>query len=165
MPRNRLAILLSLLILLALFPAFPSWAQTGPDPREHSFQFFVDGVLTGGIVGYRIEFNHNPVARTDSRRLDTAYSPDQRRLVMTVTQKGLNRLQDWLNGATDTGTPVSKSVALVARDNQENVLARWELTGVIPATFSSAGAGMLTEVDATVEFTFETLRLVQAAPN
>jgi hypothetical protein len=36
---------------------------------------------------------------------------------------------------------------------------------VIPATFSSAGAGMLTEVDATVEFTFETLRLVQAAPN
>ncbi|HEY3203881.1 MAG TPA: hypothetical protein VGL03_09500 [Thermoanaerobaculia bacterium] len=165
MPRNRLAILLSLLILLALFPAFPSWAQTGPDPREHSFQFFVDGVLTGGIVGYRIEFNHNPVVRTDSRRLDTAYSPDQRRLVMTVTQKGLNRLQDWLNGATDTGTPVSKSVALVARDNQENVLARWELAGVIPATFSSAGAGMLTEVDATVEFTFETLRLVQAAPN
>ena len=163
MPRNRLAILLSLLILLALFPAFPSWAQTGPDPREHSFQFFVDGVLTGGIVGYRIEFNHNPVVRTDSRRLDTAYSPDQRRLVMTVTQKGLNRLQDWLNGATDTATPTTKTVTIEARDNQDSVLAQWELTGVTPSTFSSAAAGNINEIDSTVEFIFDRLRLIQAS--
>jgi|SRR5438105_3143075 len=142
-------------------------AQTGGDPREHSFQLFVDGVLTGGMIGYRIEFNHNPVLRTDSRRLDTAYSPDQRRLIISVTQKGLNRLQDWLNGATNstTPTPASKNLSVVARDNQENVLARWELTGVQPATFSSAGTGMLTEVDATIEFSFETLNLVQANPN
>lgn len=142
-------------------------AQTGGDPREHSFQFFVDGVLTGGIIGYSIQFNHNPVLRTDSRRLDTAYSPDQRRLAVTVTQKGLNKLQDWLNGATNTTTPApaSKNVTVVARDNQDNVLARWELTGVQPATFTSTGAGMLTEVDATIEFSFDTLNLVQASPN
>jgi hypothetical protein len=155
----------SLLLLLALVPAPALSAQTGPDPRERSFQFFVDGVLTVGVVGYRIEFNHDPVTRTDSRRLDTAYSPDQRRLVITVTQKGLNRLLDWLNGATDTGTPLAKSVALVARDNSDNVLARWELTNVQPATFSSAGSGTLTEVDATIEFTYNTLRLTQAAAN
>jgi hypothetical protein len=155
----------SLLLLLALVPASTLSAQTGPDPRERSFQFFVDGVLTVGVVGYRIEFNHDPVTRTDSRRLDTAYSPDQRRLVITVTQKGLNRLLDWLNGATDTGTPLAKSVALVARDNSDNVLARWELTNVQPATFSSAGSGTLTEVDATIEFTYTSLRLTQAAAN
>lgn len=155
----------SLLVLMALVSASIAFAQTGPDPRERSFQFFVDGVQIAGVVGYRIEFNHDPVTRTDSRRLDTAYSPDQRRLVVTVTQKGLNRLQDWLNSATDMGTPLSKSVALVARDGQDNILARWELTNVQPATFSSAGAGVLNEVDATVEFTYSTLRLVQASPN
>ena len=155
----------SLIVLMALVSASIASAQTGPDPRERSFQFFVDGVQIAGVVGYRIEFNHDPVTRTDSRRLDTAYSPDQRRLVVTVTQKGLNRLQDWLNSATDTGTPISKSVALVARDGQDTVLARWELTNVQPATFSSAGAGVLNEVDATVEFTYSTLRLVQANPS
>ena len=155
----------SMIVLMALVSASIAFAQTGPDPRERSFQLFVDGLQIAGVVGYRIEFNHDPVTRTDSRRLDTAYSPDQRRLVVTVTQKGLNRLQDWLNSATDTGTPISKSVALVARDAQDNVLARWELTNVQPATFSSAGAGVLNEVDATVEFTYSTLKLVQASPN
>lgn len=154
----------SLLVLLALVSASMASAQVGPDPRERSFQFFVDGVQVAGVVGYRIEFNHDPVTRTDSRRLDTAYSPDQRRLAITLTQKGLNRLQDWINSATNTGTPISKSVALVARDNQDNVLARWELTNVQPATFSSLGVGVLTEVDATVEFTYSTLSLVQASP-
>ena len=155
----------SMIVLMALVSASIAFAQTGPDPRERSFQLFVDGLQTPGVVGYRIEFNHDPVTRTDSRRLDTAYSPDQRRLVVTVTQKGLNSLQEWLNSATDLGTPISKSVALVARDAQDNVLARWELTNVQPATFSSAGAGVLNEVDATVEFTYSTLKLVQASPN
>ena len=155
----------SLIVLMALVSASIASAQTGPDPRERSFQFFVDGLQIAGVVGYRIEFNHDPVTRTDSRRLDTAYSPDERRLVVTVTQKGLNRLQDWLNSATDQGAPIAKSVALVARDGQENILARWELTNVQPATFSSAGAGVLNEVDATIEFTYSTLRLVQANPN
>lgn len=155
----------SMIVLVALVSASIASAQTGPDPRERSFQFFVDGVQIAGVVGYRIEFNHDPVTRTDSRRLDTAYSPDRRKLIVTVTQKGLNRLQDWLNSATDTGTPISKSVALVARDGQDNVLARWELTNVQPMTFSSAGSGVLNEVDATVEFNYSTLRLVQASPN
>ncbi len=153
-----------LLALALLLAPFAAPAQSG-DPREHSFQLYIDGLLTPGMIGYRIEFNHNPVSRTDSRRLDTAYSPDQRRLVISVTQKGLNRLQDWLNGATDTGAPVTKNVSVVARTLNETVLARWELTGVTPATFSSAGSGTLTEVDATIEFAYETLRLVQAAAN
>jgi len=153
-----------LLILLAVLPGALLKAQTGPDPRENSFQFFVDGVVTGGVIGYRIEFNHDPTLRTDSRRLDTAYSPDQRRLVITVTQKGLNRLQEWLNAATDQGTPIAKSVAIATRDNQQNILARWDLTNVQPATFSSAGAGVLTEVTATIEFSYSTLKLVQARP-
>lgn len=140
-------------------------AQTGPDPRENSFQFFVDGVLTAGVVGYGIQFNHDPQARTDSRRLDTQYSPDNRRFVITVTQKGLNRLTDWLNSATWTGAPTTKNVSIIARDNSQNVLARWDLTGVTPATFSSIGTGMLTEVDATIEFAYATLTLTQAKPD
>jgi len=134
----------------------------GPDPRERNFKFFVDGVETDGIVGYRIAFARLPVGRTDSRRLDLAYSPDQRQLIITVTQKGLNRLQDWLNGATDTAAPATKTVSIEARDNQDNLLARWELTGVTPTTFSSAAAGNINEVDSTVEFIFDRLRLVQA---
>ena len=137
----------------------------GPDPRERNFKFFVDGVETDGIVGYRIAFARLPVSRTDSRRLDLSYSPDQRQLIITVTQKGLNRLQDWLNGATDIGSPVSKTVAIEARDNQDNLLARWELSGVTPSTFSSAGAGNISEIDSTVEFIFDRLRLVQANGN
>ncbi len=155
----------SCLTVLALLAALSLPAQTGPDPRENSFQFFVDGVVTVGVIGYRIEFNHDPVARTDSRRLDTAYSPDQRRFVITVTQKGLNRLTDWINSATNTGTPTTKNVAIVTKDNQQNVLARWDLTGVTPATFSSSGAGVLTEVDATIEFAYQTLTLSQAKPD
>jgi len=154
-----------LLMLLAMLPGAWLGAQVGPDPRENSFQFFVDGAVVQGVIGYRIEFNHDPQTRTDSRQLNTAYSPDQRRLAVTVTQKGLNRLQGWLNDATANDNPVSKSVAIVARDNQNVVLARWELTNVQPATISSAGAGTLTEVTATIEFSYTTLTLVQAKPD
>ena len=155
----------SLLVCLSLLAAPALFAQTGPDPRENSFQVFIDGVQTPGIIGYRIEFNHDPVTRTDSRRLDTAYSPDQRRLALSVTQKGLNRLQDWINSATDTGTPIVKSVAVVARDQQQNVLARWEFTNVQPATVSSSGQGQLTEVTATIEFMYSTFKQTQAKPD
>jgi len=54
-----------------------------------------------GVVGYQIAFARTPLPRSDSRRLDRAYSPDERRLVLTLTEKGLNRLQDWLNAAWD----------------------------------------------------------------
>lgn len=155
----------SLLAILALLAAPALSAQTGPDPRENSFQIFIDGVLTPGIIGYRIEFNHDPVTRTDSRRLDTAYSPDQRRLALSVTQKGLNRLQDWINSATDTGTPITKSVSVVARDQQQNILARWEFTNVQPATLQSTGQGQLNEVDATVEFMYASFKQTQAKPD
>jgi hypothetical protein len=154
-----------LLILLAMVPGAWLGAQVGPDPRENSFQFFVDGVVTPGVIGYRIEFNHDPQTRTDSRQLNTLYSPDNRRLAITVTQRGLNRLQTWLNDATANGNPVSKMVAIVARDAQQNVLARWELTNVQPATFSSAGQGTLSEVDATIEFSYSNLTLTQADPD
>lgn len=153
------------LLALGFLVASALPAQTGPDPRENSFQFFVDGVLTAGVIGYRIEFNHDPLTRSDSRRLDTAYSPDNRRFVITVTQKGLNRLMDWINSATGTGEPITKAVSIVARDPQQNVLARWDLTQVTPATFSSSGTGVLTEVDATIEFAYATLTLTQAKPD
>jgi hypothetical protein len=149
-------------VLLAWVAAVPLLAA-GVDPRERNFKFFVDGVQIDGVVGYKIAFAQNPVSRTDSRRLDLSYSPDQRLLSVTVTQKGLNRLQDWLNGATDTPPAVTKTVTIEADDNEGNLLAKWLLTGVIPSTFSSAGTGNLNEVDSTVEFIFDRLRLVQAS--
>ena len=135
----------------------------GADPRERFFKISVDGVQIDGVVGYRIDFTRNPMTIPDQRRLGIAYAPDQRRLVITVTQKGLNRLQDWLNGATDTATPATKSVSIQALDASDTLLAQWDLTGVVPSTFSSAAAGNLTEIDATVEFVFDRLRLVQAS--
>jgi hypothetical protein len=147
---------------LALLFAAVAVAAPGPDPRERNFRLLVDGVEIDGVVGYRISFARVPVSRSDGRRLDRAYSPDERRLVVTVTEKGLNRLQGWLNDATDDGTPAGKGVTIIARDNREEVLARWELTGVTPVTFSSAGAGNINQVDATVEFAFDRMRLVEA---
>ena len=135
---------------------------SGPDPRERNFKLLVDGVEVDGVVGYRISFARSPVPRSDSRRLDRAYSPDERRLVLTLTEKGLNRLQEWLNDATDDGTPAGKNVTIVARDNQSELLARWEFTGVSPVTFSSAAAGNVNQVDSTVEFSFDRMRLVEA---
>jgi hypothetical protein len=151
---------LSLGLLLALGAAFAH--ASGPDPRERNFRLLVDGAEVDGVVGYRISFARVPVPRSDSRRLDRAYAPDERRLVLTLTEKGLNRLQGWLNDATDDGTPAGKSVTIIARDNQSELLARWEFTGVSPVTFSSAAAGNVNQVDSTVEFSFERMRLVEA---
>jgi hypothetical protein len=137
----------------------------GPgDPRERNFRLLVDGAQIGGVVGYRIDFARIPIGVTDQRRLGIAYAPDQRRLVITVTQKGLAQLQDWLNGATDVAAPATKAVSIEARSNTDELLARWELAGVVPSTFSSAAAGTIDEVDSTVEFVFDRLRLTQANP-
>lgn len=149
-----------LAVLLALGAALAH--ASGPDPRERNFRLLVDGAEVDGVVGYRISFARMPVPRSDSRRLDRAYAPDERRLVLTLTEKGLNRLQGWLNDATDDGTPAGKSVTIIARDNQSELLARWEFTGVSPVTFSSAAAGNVNQVDSTVEFSFERMRLVEA---
>ena len=155
---NRRALAFAAVLLLSSAIA----GATGPDPRERNFRLLVDGTEVDGVVGYRISFARVPVPRSDSRRLDRAYSPDERRLVLTLTEKGLNRLQDWLNDATDDGTPAGKNVTIIARDNQNELLARWEFTGVNPVTFSSAGAGNINQVDSTVEFAFDRMRLVEA---
>ncbi len=143
--------------------AVASAAPSAVDPRERNFKVFVDGTEVGGVVGYRIEFVRNPMSRDDQRRLGVAYSPDQRRLVLTLTQKGLNQLQDWLNSATDISAPPSKTLSIQARNNQDQILARWELTAVVPSTFTSQAAGTIDEVDSTVEFLFDRLRLVEAS--
>ena len=155
---NRRAISLGLLTFLAATLLHAG----GPDPRERNFRLLVDGAEVDGVVGSRISFARVPVPRSDSRRLDRAYAPDERRLVLTLTEKGLSRLQDWLNDATDDGTPAGKNVTIIARDNENQLLARWEFTGVAPVTFSSAGAGNINQVDSTVEFAFERMRLVEA---
>ena len=154
-----------ILALLLLAAAGRALAVPSSDPRERNFKLLVDGVEMGGVVGYRIEFARNPASRDDQRRLGLAYSPDQRRLVITVTQKGLSQLQDWLNGATDTAAPAAKTVEIQARDNQDQILARWSLTAVVPSTFNSAAAGNINEVDSTVEFLFDRLRLIEARAN
>ncbi|MDQ2871360.1 MAG: hypothetical protein M3S32_11490 [Acidobacteriota bacterium] len=147
-----------------LFAATVASAAPLPsDPRERNFKLMVDGAEVAGVVGYRIEFARNPMSKDDQRRLGVAYSPDQRRLLITVTQKGLNQLQDWLNSATDTSTPSSKTISIQAKNNQDQLLARWDLTGVVPSTFSSSAAGTIDEVDSTVEFLFDRLRLVEAS--
>ena len=149
------------LLGLVLALAAPSlFAQT--DPREQSYQFFVDGVLTAGVIGYQVNFNHSTVSRANARQLDLAYTPDQRILAVQVTQKGLNRLQDWINGATSSGTPVSKAVALVVRTADGTILVRWEFTNVTPMTVAAQGTGAQTEVDATVTFLFDTMNQTQA---
>jgi len=123
----------------------------------------VDGAAVDGVLGYRIEFNRQPLTLTDTRRLGLAYSPDQRRLILTVTQRGLNRLQDWLNSATDTQAPIGKAVTVIAKDESDAVLARWELVNVVPTTVSSAAAGAVAEVDTTIEFLYDRLRLAEAS--
>jgi hypothetical protein len=150
--------------LLALALSFAALALPAQvvDNREQSYQFFVDGVLTAGIIGYQINFNHSTVSRTDSRHLDTAYSPDQRILSINVTQKGLNRLQDWLNSATSTGAPVAKNLSLVVRTSDGTILVRWEFTGATPNNINSEGKGPQSEVAATVGFLFDTMTQVQA---
>ena len=152
----------ALLGLLFASLAATTFARPAGDPRDVTFKVLVDGVQIDGLLGYRIDFTRNPQNPTDQRRLGIAYSPDQRLLTLSMTQKGLNRLQDWLNSATDTQSPPAKSVSIQAFDAAGTLLARWELTGVVPTTFSSAGAGNMSEADATAEFLYDRLRLAEA---
>lgn len=152
------------LMVLVFVALAGSAAAQNPDPREHNFTFSVEGAVIGGVVGYRIEFAQTPTDSRGSRRLDASYIPSQRSLFLTVTQKGLSQLQDWLNSATDTQAPVSHTVLIVAKDNSGELLASWELTSVTPSTFSSTASGTISEVDSTIQFSFDRLRLVQARP-
>ena len=157
---SRLRTLLSLVLALSLAAA--TLSAQAVDPREASYQFFVDGVLTAGVIGYQVTFNHSTVSRADSRQLDLAYTPDQRILAVQVTQKGLNRLQDWINSATNSGSPVSHAVALAVRTADGTILVRWEFTNVTPTTVNAQGTGTQTEVAATVSFLFDTMTQTQA---
>ena len=157
---------MALLALGSLFLATAASAQTGPNPAENSFQFFVDGQLTAGIIGCQIAFNHDPLTNTTARKLNTQYSPDNRRFTITVTQKGLNRLQDWINSATGTGPVLTKTVYIIVKDNNGNTLVRWDMTDVTPATLSSSVTGVVTgDMTATIEFAYATLTQSQANPN
>ena len=95
----------SILGLAACVWAVASFA--GIDPRENNFRISVDGTQISGVVGYQISFVKTPLTVDDQRRLGILYSPTQKVLTLTVTQKGLNQLQDWINSATDTGTTTS----------------------------------------------------------
>lgn len=156
MTRFRALLAVALCLVALTLPA-----QT-VDPNEQSYQFYVDGVLTAGVVGYQVNFNHSTVSRTDSRQLNTAYSPDLRNLSVSVTQKALNRLQDWLNSATNTGAPVAKNLSLVVRTADGTILVRWEFGGCTPTTEVSQGNGPQTQVAATLTFLFDTMNQVQA---
>jgi hypothetical protein len=150
------------LAVLGLMVAARTASAQSPDPREHNFTFAVDGTTIGGVVGYRIGFTRNPTARTDSRRLDLTYSPDQRLLVITVSEKGLAQLQDWLNSATDAQAPAAHTITIIARDNSDVLLVQWEVTGAVPMTITQAAAGTINTTDSTIEFLYDKLRLVQA---
>jgi len=139
-------------------------AAAGDDIRT-GVRLTADGVAVDGIIGYRIEFSRQAVLRTDSRRLGLAYSPDDRRLQLTVSQTGLNRLQEWLNSVTDGSTPTTKTVILTAVDEKEKILVQWQLSGVVPTTISQAAAGPFTDVSTTLEFLFDSMRLLAANPN
>jgi hypothetical protein len=115
-----------------------------------------------GVIGYRIEFSRQAVLRTDSRRLGLAYSPDDRKLQLTVNQRGLNHLQEWLNTVTDGGTPSTRTIIVTAIDAKDKVLVRWQLNGVVPTTVSQAAGGEFNDVTATLEFLFDTMRLLEA---
>jgi hypothetical protein len=155
-------LLLSFAIALAAAATLPAQAT---DPREQSYQFFVDGVQTVGIIGYQLNFNHSTVSRTDSRQLDTAFSADQRLITLSVTQKGLNRLQDIINSATSTGTPAGHALGLVVRKADQTVLVRWDFANAFPTTVLSSAQGSISEADATVSFLFDTMTQSQANPN
>jgi hypothetical protein len=162
-------------------------AAQNPLPDQHNFTFAVDGVAIAGVIGFRIEFAPNTANPSLPERLDKSYLPVQRALYVTVTQKGLNQLQDWINsvttvppsatrtvsvasresaGAAPAGTSApaaTHTVSITARDNGGALLVQWALTGVTPNTLSSSVAGTITEVDTTIQFLYETLQLVQAA--
>ncbi len=138
-------------------------AATADDVPAPDVQLSVDGANVPGVLGWRIEFVRDALLRTDSRRLGLAYSPEQRKLQLTVTQKGLRSLQDWLNSATDTGTPAARTVVLTAVNAKDQVLVRWEVSGAVPTSVSQAAAGQFSEVTATLEFLFDRMRLIEAS--
>jgi hypothetical protein len=131
--------------------------------QQNSVTVKVDGADLDGVVGYRLEFVRQPAPKADSRRLDLAYAPNQRTLFLTVTQKGLKGLQEWLNLITEGGVATAKVVTLTQKNETGDVLITWELSGVVPTTLSQASSGTTTDITATLEFLFDRMRLVDAS--
>src|SRR5262249_41213259 len=131
--RRAFAALAGILSFAAVLPA--------DDSLKSNVRLTADGVNVDGVIGYRIEFSRQAVLRTDSRRLGLAYSPDDRKLQLTVNQNGLNHLQEWLNTVTDGGTPGTRTIIVTAFDAKDKVLVRWQLNGVVPTTVSQAAGG------------------------
>jgi hypothetical protein len=156
--------MLSKRLLAGLLGCGMAVAALAADPNTN-VSIAVDGTAIDGVTGYRIDFSRQDMLRTDSRRLGVAYSPDQRLLTLTVTQKGLAQLQDWINQTTSGGTPTTHTVQVTAKDEKNQVLVRWELTNVVPTTLSSAAAGNFIDITATLEFFFDQLRLLEARNN
>jgi hypothetical protein len=157
--------MLSRRLLGSLLFGLVAAAAAADEEPVTSLTVSVDGVNVSGVIGYRIEFNRQPVPRLDSRRLDLSYSPDVRKLVLSVTQQGLYSLQEWINSSTDGATPPSKVVTVIARNAKNEVLTRWELTGVVFTTLSTSAAGEVNQVSATLEFLFDRMRLAEAPAN
>jgi len=175
-------------LIAVVFVALASGAAAqNPLPDQHNFTFAVDGVAIAGVIGFRVEFAPGTADPIGPRRPDQSYLPVQRSLYVTVTQKGLNQLQDWLNSVTTvppsasrtvsvasresagaapaggSAPAVTHTVSITARDNGGALLVQWALSGVTPNTLSSSVAGTITEVDTTIQFLYDTLQLVQAA--
>src|SRR5262249_41673135 len=91
-------------------------AGQNPLPGQHNFPFAVDGVSIAGVVGFRIEFAPNTVNPALPERLDKSYLPVQRALYVTVTQKGLNQLQDWINSVTTVPPSATRTVSVASRE-------------------------------------------------
>ena len=104
--------MLSKRLLASLLGCGIAVAAFAADPNTN-VSIAVDGAAVDGVTGYRIDFFFLFMLRTDSRRLGIAYSPDQRLLTLTVTQKGLAQLQDWLRQVP--GTQVHDDLAAFVR--------------------------------------------------
>ena len=115
-----------------------------------------------GVVGYRSSSSASPSCGPTPAGSTSPTRPTTGGSDSTVTQKGLNRLQAWLNLATDGGTPDGRIVILTALNEKNEVLVRWELSGVVPTTLSQQSAGTFDSVTATMEFLFDRMRLVEA---
>jgi hypothetical protein len=141
-----------------LLAAAPGWPQTS-NPTPKNFRLVVDGVDTGGVQGYDLQIGGELPVTVSVRRLDAPALP--RRLRLTLTSKGLAALMGWLNDFTGGGSPAAKTVRIDALSVTGDVVASWQLTGVVPTAFEtlSGGAGNVT---ATADFSFDSMVLLSA---
>ncbi len=54
-------------------------------------------------------------------------------------------------------------MTVTVKNETDEVLVTWEITGALPTTLSQAAAGPVNEITATLEFLFDRMRLVEAS--